>query len=134
MFVRQPRIVLHNQNKGSEPVSDMTMAAASPNKGWPPDSIEVGASYSDKVRVSKCERLKRNVLEINLEYDSDTRPILEKEVIARMFSKIGIDIKSQVEGYQVNRSKIYVWCKDSCDLERFLERNAIKLQLESKLV
>ena len=82
---------------------------------------EGAVSYSDKVkvRVQNCERLKRNVLEINLDYDSGPRPKIEKDVLAKMLAKIGIDISNQMEGYQVINKKIYVWCKDNCDLERF---------------
>ena len=55
------------------------------DNGRPPDKQQTsevgGASYSEKVKVGvkKCERLKRNVLEINLEYEIDIRPKLEKK-------------------------------------------------------
>ena len=86
-------------------------------------------SYSDKVkvRVQTCERIKRNVLEINLEFDVGPRAKVEKDLIAKMLAKIGIDIKSQVEGYQVNNKKIFVWCPDNCDLERFCRDECFKV-------
>ena len=94
-----------------------------------PAGSTAGASYSDKVkvRVQTCEGLKRNVLEINLKYDAGPRAKLERDVLAKMLAKIGIDIKSQIEGYQVSNKKIFVWCKDNCDLERFCRDECFKV-------
>ena len=70
-------------------------------------------SYSEKVKVNvqRSERYKRNVLEINLEFD-EKQINVEKDMIAKTFSRIGIDTKTQLEGYQVTPRKIFVWFKD----------------------
>ena len=64
-------------------------------------NVQVNTSYSDRVkmRVQKSERLKRNVLEINLECIPPAKTKVDKETAAKLISKIGIDIKSQTEGY-----------------------------------
>ena len=73
-------------------------------------------SYSDRLKtnIKKSERLKRNVLEINLEEDGGKRIFIAKETIAKLLSKIGIDIKTSViEGYQICPRKIFVWLHES---------------------
>ena len=88
----------------------------------------VSLSYSDRVkaRVQRSERYKRNVLEINLEFD-ESHVKVEKEVLAKTFSKLGIDIKSQVEGYQVTFKKIFVWCKDQVNLDKFCKDECFRV-------
>ena len=75
------------------------------------------SSYVDKLKanVNRFERLKRNVLEINLEKDSSVTFInLEAETVAKVLSNLGVDIKTQVEAVQTcpgNSKKIFVWVK-----------------------
>ena len=62
-----------------------------------------GLSYSDKLKVNVRieERLKRDVLEIHLENENSTNINLSDEVVATLCSRIGIDVKSHVEGAQI---------------------------------
>ena len=77
-------------------------------------------SYADraKMNIRYNQKLKRNVLEIEVCKDSDKdEVILSEETIAKLLSKIKMNIHSHVEGYQVSygrkRSKIEVLCKTS---------------------
>ena len=90
---------------------------------------QVNSSYSDRVkmRIQKSERLKRNVLEINLECLPPAHGKVDKEVVAKLFSRIGIDIKSQVEAYQIIPKKIYVWMKASCELDKFCKDECFRV-------
>ena len=65
-----------------------------------------GVSYRDKLKVNiqKSERLKRNVLEINLETENGNHGFhLDKDTIAKLASKIGINIKTDIEGFQISK-------------------------------
>ena len=89
-------------------------------------------SYSDKLKVNvrKEERLKRKVLEIHLENDTKGNMNLDNETVAKLCSKIGIDVKTQLEGVQVmpgNSKKIFMWLKDDCNIERFCVQESIKV-------
>ena len=88
--------------------------------GEPPE--EKGAenkkmSYSDRLKtnVRYDQRLKRNIL----------------TAIARMFETLGIDIETQVEGYQVQyrgrTSLVSVWLSAGISLERFCKDVNIKV-------
>ena len=83
-------------------------------------------SYSDRLKtnVNFNERLKRNVLEIQLEKtNQDANINVDSESIARVFRTLGIDIVSQVEGHQVQYrgrvNVICVWMKLGVALDRF---------------
>ena len=96
------------------------------------DKSEKVFSYSDKLKVNvrREERLKRNVLEIHLENDNKTHINLDSDTVANLCSRIGIDIKTQVEGVQVmpgNSRKIFVWVLDNCNLDRFCVQESIKV-------
>ena len=78
--------------------------------GIPPHGVggdhpngNVTKSYSDKLKmnVRKSERLNRKVLEITLEVERGTKMNIEDQDVAKLASRLGIDIKSQLEGYQV---------------------------------
>ena len=61
-------------------------------------------TYADRLKtnVSYNERLKRNVLEITVEkIDSDAEIIISENSVVRVLKSIGMDIMSQIEGYQV---------------------------------
>ena len=82
------------------------------------------SSYSDrlKMNVKKSERLSRKVLEITLEVDEHVQLKLEDQDVARLATRIGLDIPYHLEGYQIcpgNSKKILLWIKDSCVLEKF---------------
>ena len=98
-------------------------------QGAPPSATTTPGLYSEKLKVNvvRSERLKRKVLEINLESDERTRIILDKDTIAQLIAKVGIDIKSQLEGYQTASRKLFVWCKDSVNLDRFCSEESIKV-------
>ena len=85
-------------------------------------------SYSEKLmaNVRKSERYSRNVLEINLECENSQQN-LDKKIIADTFAMLGIDIKSQLEGYQVTSKKIFAWCKESVGLDRFCREECIRV-------
>ena len=85
--------------------------------------------YSEKLKVNivRSERLKRNVLEIQLESDEGVSVNLDKDTISRLITKLGIDMKTQMEGYQVAPRKLYIWCKDSVKLEQFCPEGSIKV-------
>ena len=82
----------------------------------PPPGGESLYSNKLKVNIARSERLKRKVLEIQLESDRDVRANLEKGTISNLIAKIGIDMTTQLEGYQTAPRKLYIWCKDSVSL------------------
>ena len=89
-------------------------------------------TYADRLKtnVSYNERIKRNVLEITVEkIDSDAEIIISENSVVRVLKSIGMDIMSQVEGYQVQyngrTSLISVWATEDLDLERFCKAEAI---------
>ena len=62
-----------------------------PEPDPPPGSERL---YSDKLKVNivRSERLKRNVLEIQLESDQGVSAHLDKDTISSLIGEIGIDI------------------------------------------
>ena len=85
-----------------------------------------GVSYADRLRtnVSYDQRLKRNVLEIVLEKtEKDAEIVLDQDCVAKIIRSIGMDLVSQVEGYQVQHngrtSLISVWVVKEVDLKKF---------------
>ena len=100
------------------------MATANNKSTEPPDkAAQVQTSYSDKIKMNlrKSERLKRKVLEITLENESDGSLNIEEKDVAKLVSRLGIDLKSHMEGFQIcpgNSRKILLWLKDSCDLSK----------------
>ena len=91
-----------------------------------------GVSYSAKlkVNVNRNERLKRNVLEINLDIDQGSSPNIENEIVARLLGRLGIDLTTQVEGIQIrpgNSRKIFVWMKDSIDLTKYCKEESFRV-------
>ena len=65
------------------------------------DTMGNGSLYSDRVKVTiaRSERLKRNVLEINLESEAEADKI-DKEMMAKLFKTMGFR-KEELEGYQL---------------------------------
>ena len=109
-------------------VGDSAMASLPDPPGHNPPSI----SYSDKIKMNlrKCERLKRKLLEITLEHESEGSVKIEEKDVAKLVSRLGIDLQSQMEGYQIcpgNSRKILLWLKDSCDLSRYCKDESFKI-------
>ena len=71
-----------------------------------------------KVTISRNERLKRNVLEINLEIDVKAGKI-EKESLAKLFTRMGVRT-GELEGFQIKRRKVFAWLVEGTDLARFI--------------
>ena len=68
------------------------------------DTAKRAPSYADraKMNIKYDQRLKRNVLEIEVEKkDRDDELILDQNSIAKLCGTIGLDVKL-VEGYQVS--------------------------------
>ena len=73
------------------------------------DSPPPAPPYSDKLKVNvvRSERLKRNVLEIQIIVENGTADRnMDKETVAKLLAKLGIDWKTNVQGYQFSWKKI----------------------------
>ena len=68
-----------------------------------------------------------SVDEVQLESDDGVKFFLDKETITRLIVRLGVDMKTQLEGYQTAPRKLYVWCKDSVQLEQFRLSESIKV-------
>ena len=102
-----------------------------PDKSNNPANIaDTVKSYSDRVKYD--QRLKRNVLEITLEKARDDI-IMEigDSDVARECQTLGIDIHSQVEGYNFHfKGKIgliCIWMSAGIKLERFCKDISIRV-------
>jgi hypothetical protein len=98
-----------------------TMGDKSGGEEEPPDQVASGGLYSDRVKVTiaHSERLKRNVLEINLESENSAGKI-EKGEVAKLFQTLGINLEQEMEGYQlVGRRKLFAWLKEEIDLTQY---------------
>ena len=86
-------------------------------------------SYSDrlKVNINKSERLRRKVLEINLESDDGSVIKIDNDTLAKLIAKLGIDTKTDVEGFQNSQKKMFVWLKESCNIDRYCKDVSIKV-------
>ena len=91
-------------------------------------------SYADRLKtnIRYDQRLKRNVLDIEIEkLDRDNEIILDQACVARLMTSIGINIKTQYQGYQVMYGRggatISVWCVPGIDLERFCRTETIQV-------
>ena len=80
----------------------------------PPDGVKDQVqSYADRLKtnVKRDQRLKRNVLEVTLEKNDRNSEMwfeLDPESTARLLKVLGIDIQTQVEGYQVKQRILFV--------------------------
>ena len=102
------------------------MAGSDMHENVPGNIDSQSNSYADrtKMNVRYDQKLKRNVLDIEVEKDSiEDEMILSEETVAELLTKINMDILTHVEGYQVShgrkKSKIEVLCKAGLDLEQF---------------
>ena len=101
----------------------------------PPDPGGRSTSYADraKMNIRYNQKLKRNVLEIEVEKDKvENEVILSEETMVKLLNKIHLNINSHVEGYQVSygrkKSKIEVLCKPGLDLEQFCNHESIEVE------
>ena len=91
-------------------------------------------SYADRAKMNLRfdQRLKRNVLEIEIEkMKMNDEMILSQEAVAKLLGTIGMDINTHVEGYQVSyrgkSGKIAVLCKEGLDLDRFCRQESFEV-------
>ena len=94
----------------------------------------VKESYAGRLKsnVNFSQRLQRNVLEVTLERsDVNVDIVIDQVEIERVLKTLGIDIKSQVEGYQLQYkgaiSVISVWMPIGVNLERFCKDMVIRV-------
>ena len=101
-----------------DPGPPITPSHTSPGDSSPPAPVP---SYSEKLKVNvvRSERLKRNVLEIQIIADNGSDTNVDKETVAKLLAKLGIDWKTNMQGYQLSWKRIYVWFKESFDIKRF---------------
>ena len=92
-------------------------------------------SYAEKTKMNirYDQKLKRNVLEIEVKKETNgDEIILSEETVANLLRKINLDIYIDVEGYQVshgyNKSKIEVLCKPGLDLEQFCTQESLEVE------
>ena len=95
---------------------------------------EQTSSYADRLKtnVNFDQRLKRNVLEITLEKrEKDADIFLDQDSVARLLKSIGMDVQTQMEGYQIQfngrTSIVSVWAAKGLNLERFCKAEAINV-------
>ena len=109
-----------------DPGPPMATSHTSPGDSSPPAPVP---SYSEKLKVNvvRSERLKRNVLEIQIIADNGSDTNVDKETVAKLLAKLGIDWKTNMQGYQLSWKRIYVWFKESFDIKRFCYVDSIKV-------
>ena len=65
----------------------------------PPGPTQTFVSYKMKLNLKRSERLKRKVLEITIESQGNFK--IEDEDVAKLITRLGIDQKSHMEGFQI---------------------------------
>ena len=110
------------------------MAADNDDPGGGIEKTKAPSSYADRLKtnVNYDQRLKRNVLEIMLEKtEKDAEMVLDQNCVARLCRSIGMDIVSQVEGYQIHHngrtSTITVWVVKGVHPDRFCRVEGINV-------
>ena len=113
---------------GGSPARDERQGAGSNNNAG------AKLSYSDRLKtnVRYDQRFKRNILEITLEKSDPSIDIaVDEEDVARVFKTLGIEIMSQLQGYQIKYmgsfSIISVWMAPGTSLDRFCKDVSIKV-------
>ena len=96
------------------------------------------SSYAERLKsnVSFSQRLNRNILEISLE--KSNRQSLSQDIgsdsIANVFKTLGINISSQLEGYQIHQkgfvSTISVWFREGINIEKFCKDISVRVNDE----
>ena len=98
----------------------------------PPPKTVYSYAEQTKMNVKYDQRLKRNVLEIEVVKTNVNDDMnLSHEVLAKLLQNIGINIETHTEGCQVNyggkSSKISILCKAGVDLERFCRQESFQV-------
>ena len=94
--------------------------------------VDPGGGVHQEQTSSYADRLKRNVLEITLEKrEKDADIFLDQDSVARLLKSIGMDVQTQMEGYQIQfngrTSIVSVWAAKGLNLERFCKAEAINV-------
>ena len=91
-------------------------------------------SYADKTKmnVRYDQRLKRNVLDIEVEKkDAKDEMFIDQNVVAKLLKNIGMNIDRECDGYKLTYGgkfgKISVLCKAGIDLERFCRQECFEV-------
>ena len=91
-------------------------------------------SYADRLKtnIKFDQRLKRNVLEINIEKEeNEIEVVLDQNVVAKLTKSLKMDVSSEMEGYQTKFTKygaiISVWCRQGVNLEKFCRNEKIQV-------
>ena len=118
--------------------SDWMAMAATPTSSGPgpptaPSATNI-SSYADraKMNVRFDQRLRRNVLDIEVEKkDVADEMFLNQDVVAKLLKNIGMNIESEVEGYQVTyggrSGKIAVLCKTGVNIEKYCRQECYEV-------
>ena len=91
-------------------------------------------SYADRLKtnIKYDQRLKRNVLEIEIEkLDRDNEVDLDQSCVARLLASLGMDARTELKGYKVKYERVVtlsVWCHPGVNLERFCRSESIQVQ------
>ena len=95
----------------------------------PPDPGASTASYASRVKtnIKWDSRLKRNVLEIILDNEKSEYEEIHEDLIEKLFRTIGIETKSQLEGFYRKNNTIYAWLVKGIDLDRFCRSESIRI-------
>ena len=103
--------------------------------GNPPEAAKgKPMSYADRLKtnIKFDQRLKRNVLEIEIEkLDRENEIDLDQPCVARLLTSLGMDIKTQLKGYQAMYGRVVtlsVWCQPGVDLEKFCRSETIQVR------
>ena len=101
----------------------------------PIDPGDNKASYSDRVKsnVKFDKRLKRNILGISIEKaDIEIAIDIDHEDVARICQTLGIQISSEVEGYNIHyygrKAILYVWMVAGINLEKYCKDKSIRVR------
>ena len=109
-----------------------------PPDNYPPQKstnpARLGKTYADKAKmnVRYDQRLKRNVLEIEIvKTDLSEEIDLNQEVLEKLLKNIGIDIISEVEGCQTcyggKAARVSVLCKAGVAIEKFCRQESFQV-------
>ena len=98
------------------------------------DAANNKPSYANRLKsnVNYNQRLQRNILEITLErVDKSVEIEIDDKEIERILRTLGIDIRSQVEGYQLQyrgmTSVLSVWMPVGVNLDRYCKDMVIRV-------
>ena len=109
------------------------MATGGPHDPGGGDDARRQLTYADRLKtnVKYDERLKRNVLEIEIgKVEKEDDVVLDQQCVSRILTSIGINIKTDIRGYQLfygRAIRISVWCLAGISLERFCRSEAIQV-------